>query len=82
MSGTRFSLEVRPQIPSELRRLPEFANNLIYTWDRDLRGLFRQLDDSLYEACGGNLNVFLRRLAQSNHAAHDFESTLRVAGCS
>jgi glycogen phosphorylase len=65
MSGTRFSLEVRPQIPTELRRLPEFANNLIYTWDRDLRGLFRQLDDPLYEACGGNLNVFLRRLAQS-----------------
>jgi starch phosphorylase len=66
MSGTRFSLEVRPQIPSELRRLPEFANNLIYTWDRDLRGLFRQLDDGLYDACGGNLNVFLRRLAQSD----------------
>ncbi len=66
MSGTRFSLEVRPQIPAELRRLPEFANNLIYTWDRDLRGLFRQLDNALYEACGGNLNVFLRRLAQSD----------------
>ena len=64
--STRFSLEVRPQIPAELRRLPEFANNLIYTWDRDLRGLFRRLDDALYEACGGNLNVFLRRLAQSD----------------
>jgi glycogen phosphorylase len=65
MSGTRFSLEVRPQIPDALNRLPEFANNLIYTWHRDLRGLFRSLDNELYEACGGNLNVFLRRLAQS-----------------
>src|SRR4051812_42490128 len=64
MSGTRFSLEVRPRIPAELPRLPELANNLIYTWDRDLRHLFRQLDDALYEACGGNLNLFLRRIGQ------------------
>ena len=42
------------------------ANNLIYTWDRDLRHLFRQLDNALYEACGGNLNLFLRRLGQSD----------------
>ncbi|HEY6598212.1 MAG TPA: alpha-glucan family phosphorylase [Pseudomonadales bacterium] len=64
--STRFSLEVRPQIPAELQRMPEFANNLIYTWNRDLRGLFRRLDDALYDACGGNLKVFLRRLAQSD----------------
>jgi starch phosphorylase len=66
MSGTRFFLEVRPQIPAELPRLPELANNLIYTWDRDLRHLFRQLNDALYDACNGNLGVFLRRLAQSD----------------
>jgi starch phosphorylase len=73
MSATRFSLEVRPQRPDALRRLPEFANNLIYTWDRDLRGLFRLLDNSLYEASGGNLKVFLRRVAQPilDHAAGD-----------
>jgi starch phosphorylase len=79
MSGTRFSLEVRPQIPLELRRLPEFANNLIYTWDRDLRGLFRQLDDALYDACGGNLNVFLRRLAQSDLERAAKDSTFIAA---
>ena len=66
MSGTRFPLEVRPQIPAELPRLPELANNLIYTWDRDLRHLFRQLNNELYEACSGNIGVFLRRLAQSD----------------
>ena len=66
MSGTRFPLEVRPQIPAELPRLPELANNLIYTWDRDLRHLFRQLNNPLYDACSGNLGVFLRRLAQSD----------------
>ncbi len=69
MSGTQFSLEVRPRIPAELPRLPELANNLIYTWDRDLRHLFRQLDNSLYEACGGNLNLFLRRLGQTTFDA-------------
>ncbi len=66
MSGTQFPLEVRPQIPAELPRLPELANNLIYTWDRDLRHLFRQLNNALYEACNGNLGVFLRRLAQAD----------------
>ncbi len=73
MSGTRFSLEVRPQIPAELPRLPELASNLIYTWDRDLRYLFRQLNSELYDACNANLGVFLRRLAQADldTAAHN-----------
>ncbi len=66
MSGTQFSLEVRPKIPAELPRLPELASNLIYTWDRDLRHLFRQLNSKLYDTCSGNLGVFLRRLAQSD----------------
>jgi len=65
MTGSRFSLEVRPRVPAKLTRLPELANNLIYSWDRDLRGLFRYLDNDLYDACGGNPTVFLRRVAQS-----------------
>ena len=64
MPGTTFSLEVRPRIPEKLARLPELANNLLYSWDRDLRHLFRFLDSALYDACGANLKVFLRRVAQ------------------
>jgi starch phosphorylase len=65
MTATRFSLEVRPRIPAELARLPELASNLIYSWDRDLRRLFRHLDNRLYEECGGNLGLFLRRVPQA-----------------
>ncbi len=64
MPGTRFTIEVRPSLPEPLSRLAELANNLIYTWDRDLRRLFRRLDNDLYEACGANLKLFLRRVSQ------------------
>jgi glycogen phosphorylase len=73
MKGSRYSLEVRPRIPGSLDRLPELAANLVYSWDRDLRRLFRYLDMNLYETCGGNLKLFLRRVAQAriDQAAQD-----------
>jgi glycogen phosphorylase len=73
MKGSRYSLEVRPRIPQSLARLPELAANLVYSWDRDLRRLFRYLDTDLYEACAGNLKLFLRRVAQAriDQAAQD-----------
>jgi starch phosphorylase len=64
MPGTRFTIEVRPSLPQSLSRLADLAGNLVYTWDRDLRRLFRQLDNELYEACGANLKLFLRRVSQ------------------
>jgi starch phosphorylase len=73
MPGTTFAIEVRPRIPPALSRLPELAGNLLYSWDRDLRHLFRLLDSALYDACGANLRVFLRRVSQErlDHAAQD-----------
>jgi glycogen phosphorylase len=64
MHGSRFSLEVNARIPDNLGRLPELAGNLIYSWDRDLRRLFRYLDSDLYDDCSGNLKLFLRRVDQ------------------
>jgi glycogen phosphorylase len=73
MPGSQFSLEVQPRIPDRLARLPELANNLVYSWDRDLRRLFRYLDNDLYERCYGNPKLFLRRVAQEkiDRAAED-----------
>ena len=34
MSGTRFQIEINPEIPQRLARLTELADNLWYTWDR------------------------------------------------
>ncbi len=64
MPGTRFSLEVQPRLPPELARLDELANNLVYSWDRRVRALFARLDRTLWNACGANPRVFLRRVAQ------------------
>lgn len=64
MSGTRFTLEVQPEIPKQLERLTELANNLLYSWDRAVRRLFYRLDPALWESSGHNPKVFLRRVSQ------------------
>ncbi|HFD87919.1 MAG TPA: DUF3417 domain-containing protein [Gammaproteobacteria bacterium] len=64
MSETHFKIEVQPVIPKNLVGLNELANNLLYTWDRRVRRLFYQLDVKLWEDCGHNPKVFLRRIAQ------------------
>ena len=64
MTGTRYTLEVRPQIPERLAGLNELANNLIYSWDRRLRSLFARLDFELWNTCGHNPKIFLRRVSQ------------------
>ncbi|OUS15326.1 alpha-glucan phosphorylase [Gammaproteobacteria bacterium 50_400_T64] len=64
MSGKRFFVEVQPRIPVELKRLNEFSNNLIYSWERQIRSLFPRLDSRLWEDCGHNPTIFLRRIDQ------------------
>ncbi|MDO8597852.1 MAG: DUF3417 domain-containing protein, partial [Sulfuricaulis sp.] len=64
MTGTRYSLEVQPAIPARLARLNELANDLFYSWDRQVRGLFFRLDRELWDACRHNPRVFLRRVSQ------------------
>ena len=73
MAGSRFTLEVQPRIPTPLARLDELANNLVYSWDRRVRGLFARLDRALWAACGSNPRVFLRRVSQAilDEAAED-----------
>jgi starch phosphorylase len=73
MSGTIYKLEIRPTIPEKLSGLQTLANDLMYSWDRGIRGLFYRLDTELWEACNHNPKVFLRRVAQSilDEAAED-----------
>jgi starch phosphorylase len=73
MSGTRYTLEVQPVLPDRLQRLQQLANDLLYSWDREVRGLFFRLDRKLWESCGHNPKVFLRRVSQKrlNEAAED-----------
>ncbi|UCH52336.1 MAG: alpha-glucan family phosphorylase, partial [Pseudomonadota bacterium] len=73
MTATRFVLEVQPRIPARLERLSELANNLLYGWERQVRGLFFRLDAKLWEVVGHNPKVFLRRVSQQrlHEAAED-----------
>ena len=64
MTGTRYTLEVQPKIPEPLAKLEDFAEDLLYSWDRNVRYLFQRLDRTLWEECGHNPKVFLRRVSQ------------------
>ena len=66
MPGSTFPLEVQPRIPAELGRLPEIANDLMYSWDRSIRSLFHRLDRELWDSCGHTPKVFLRQVSQEN----------------
>ncbi len=73
MSGTLFSVEIRPRIPERLSRLNELANDLYYSWDRGVRRLLHQLDDKTWKGSLSNPKVFLRRVSAEKleQAAHD-----------
>ncbi|HHB13500.1 MAG TPA: glycosyltransferase family 1 protein [Chromatiales bacterium] len=73
MTGTRFPIEIQPRLPERIQRLEELANDLLYSWDRQVRRLFYRLDRDLWERCHHNPKVFLRRVSQSRleEAAQD-----------
>ena len=65
MNETRLEFEIQPVLPAALARLPTLADDLSYTWDRRIQDLFANLDRELWNACGHNPKMFLRRVAQS-----------------
>lgn len=65
MPGAVHTIEVRPAVPAAIARLDELANNLLYSWDRNVRRLFCELDAALWHSCGHNPKLVLRRLSQS-----------------
>ncbi len=73
MPGTLFSIEIRPTLPERLARLSELAGDLLYSWDREVRGLFWRIDPELWRICHHNPTLFLRRVAQEklDRAADD-----------
>ena len=68
MTGTYFTLELRPELPQRLARLEELANDLYYSWDRHTRGLFYYLDRELWADCRHNPKMFMRRISQEKLA--------------
>jgi len=64
MPGTRYQLEVNPEIPPRLARLDELSNNLWYSWDRPTRSLFARLGAGLWRAVHHSPKAFLKRIDQ------------------
>ena len=75
MVGTHYLLEVKPNIPPQLSKLPILSKDLIYSWKQPIRNLFIRLDKKLWEDCGHNPSIFLRCIEQHQleHAAADTE---------
>ena len=62
MNETRIEFEIQPVMPTALARLPALSDDLSYTWDRRIQALFSNLDRELWNACGHNPKMFLRRV--------------------
>src|SRR5690554_7867935 len=62
--ATEFRLEARPQLPEALHRLGELANDLFYSWNHGVRGLFARIDLCLWQKVEHNPKLFLRRVSQ------------------
>ncbi|MDQ6965005.1 MAG: alpha-glucan family phosphorylase [Mariprofundales bacterium] len=71
--STTYHLQIRPQIPEELVRMQDIADNLWFSWNHKARALFHQIDHTLWTLTGHNPRLFLRRVSQSrlNEVASD-----------
>ncbi|HML16279.1 MAG TPA: alpha-glucan family phosphorylase [Bryobacteraceae bacterium] len=56
---------VRPALPPALSRLSEIGVNLYWSWDHNLRAVFRRLDPVLWRASNMNPVVMLGRMPQA-----------------
>lgn len=65
MSTQRYTLEVQARLPQALAELEPISENLLYAWDRRVRGLFWRMDAQLWERCGHNPKLLLRRISQT-----------------
>jgi starch phosphorylase len=57
-------IEIYPNVPPALSRLPELSNNLFFSWHRPTRALFDDLDPELWKQTGGNPRLLLRCINQ------------------
>ena len=62
-----------PTIPERLKRLPELANDLWWTWNPQARDVFRKLDYALWRQTAHNPVLMLKLVSQEmlNLAAGD-----------
>jgi starch phosphorylase len=52
-------------LPRRLRRLPDLAYNLWWTWNSDAGTVFRRIDPEIWETVAHNPVIFLRKVSRS-----------------
>ena len=57
-------ITVNPQLPKNINRLQEIANNLWWSWNTEFLRLFKKIDNDLWETVDKNPVKFLRRVSQ------------------
>ena len=57
-------ITVVPQLPKELKRLSEIANNLWWSWNTEFLKIFKMIDPDLWERIEKNPTKFLKLVAQ------------------
>ena len=55
---------VKPQLPKNISRLDEIANNLWWSWNSDYLRLLKKIDKDLWETVDKNPVKFLKRVSQ------------------
>jgi glycogen phosphorylase len=56
---------VRPALPPSLGRLTQLAYNILWSWEPQIRAVFRRLDPALWRDCGYNPVLMLGRVPQA-----------------
>ena len=57
-------ITVNPQLPKNINRLQEIANNLWWSWNSEFLRLFKKIDNDLWETVEKNPVKFLKRVSQ------------------
>lgn len=57
-------ITVNPQLPKNINRLQEIANNLWWSWNTEFLRLFKKIDKDLWEQVDKNPVKFLKRVSQ------------------
>jgi starch phosphorylase len=55
---------VRPALPAAIQRLSELAVNLLWSWDHNMRAVFRRLEPTVWKASNHNPIVMLGQVPQ------------------
>ena len=57
-------ITVNPQLPKNINRLQEIANNLWWSWNSEFLRLFKDIDNDLWDTVNKNPVKFLKRVSQ------------------